>query len=82
MTQMFPGHLKGFVSDDFRHIVDGTGQPLLMITGYHVPKRPSWADAGYRRKAWIDAVDDEGNAWFGVGSADPNAPVRMNRLSE
>ena len=57
----------GYVSDDFRHIVNALRQPLMLITSYKAEGN----------SALITAVDDHGKRWEGVAGVQPNARVTM-----
>jgi hypothetical protein len=57
----------GYVSDDYRHIVNDLRQPLMLITAYKAEGK----------SAVITAVDDQGKRWHGVAGVQPNARVTM-----
>jgi hypothetical protein len=57
----------GYVSDDYRHVVNERRQPLMLIVKYS-------AEGHF---AYIRAVDDNGKRWEGVAGVQPNARVTM-----
>jgi hypothetical protein len=59
----------GYVSDDYRHVVDAQRRPLLLITDYH----------SEGKTAFVHAVDDNGQRWQGVAGHQPNARVVMRK---